>query len=230
MSSPDRDEAIRILKHARDTLSERLVQRILDSKQEILDDAEGHSFLSEIETIYDELGGRLAHVGTMLSHLPPAAETATAEAGPSAGPVFTGFASYEAPPGTATSASFGPLALPAPAVAATELPRLPAPLTLETFVAQVHLADFAAAAHVLAELFEIELARARRCTEAFCANLMQQSATIAKMDLLRSELQGGSVNGALMLLWECFGLRGIEALAVFQTLRTRLIGSAPSIG
>ena len=119
----------------------------------------------------------------------------------------------------------------APAVAATELPRLPAPATFESFLAQVHFADFVAAAGILAELFDIDSVRARRCADTFYANLLQQPDLVAKIDLLRSELQAGGVNGVLMLLWECFGLRGIEALAAFQSLRSRSIGWAtPSIG
>lgn len=38
---------------------------------------------------------------------------------------------------------------------------------------------------------------------------------------LRSDLESGNVNGALMLLWECFGLQGLESLGVLQTLKTR---------
>lgn len=222
MSTSERDEAIRILKRARDVLSERLVQRILEAKQEILDDAEGLSYLSEIETLYDDLGGRLAHVGTMLSHLPPAPEPSGVEADAGSGPVFTGFASYEAPPGTASSASFGPLALPAPSMTVTEVPRLPAPGTFEAFLVQIHRADLGGAADVLAELFDIDATRARHCTEAFSAQLVREPNAVAKLDQMRSELQSGAINGVLVLLWECFGLRGFEALAVLQCLRSRL--------
>ena len=41
---------------------------------------------------------------------------------------------------------------------------------------------------------------------------------------LRSELAAGSVNGALLLLWECFGLQGLESIAALQSLKTRLGG------
>ena len=39
---------------------------------------------------------------------------------------------------------------------------------------------------------------------------------------LRVEVQGEGFNGALVLLYECFGLTGIESVAVLQTLRNRL--------
>src|SRR5260221_2349450 len=76
--------AISILQKARDTLSERLTQRVVDSQQDIEDDAEGCSYLSEIETIYEQLGGRLAHLNAMLANLPAAmgpslADTAASE-------------------------------------------------------------------------------------------------------------------------------------------------------
>ena len=32
----------------------------------------------------------------------------------------------------------------------------------------------------------------------------------------------GSINGALILLWECFGLQGMESITALQSLRSRL--------
>ncbi len=64
--------ALSILQKARDALAERLTQRIIDAEHEIAEDAAGSTYLSEIESIYDQLGGRLAHVNAMLANLPPA--------------------------------------------------------------------------------------------------------------------------------------------------------------
>ena len=50
-----RARAIRILQQARDTLAERLTDRILAAQEEILDDAGGQRYLSDINEIYDEL-------------------------------------------------------------------------------------------------------------------------------------------------------------------------------
>ena len=112
-----RARAIAVLQNAREILSQRLTERIVDGEQEILSDAESGSFVSEIEAIYEQLGARLAHVNTMLANLPPLedppTETVPVET------VFTDVAVYggESAGGAAPS---GPLALPAPA---TSLPR-----------------------------------------------------------------------------------------------------------
>ncbi len=109
-----RSEAIQILQQARDLLTERLTQRVCDSREQILEDAEGGSYLSEIEAIYEQMGGRLAHLNAMLSNLPAAEEPASAETLQSA-PVFTDVAAagysttVEAPPIIEET-----LALPAP--------------------------------------------------------------------------------------------------------------------
>jgi len=76
----DRSIAISILQKARDALSERLTQRVIDAQHEIESDADGSSYLSEIETIYEQLGGRLAHLNAMLSNLPPSTLATPAEA------------------------------------------------------------------------------------------------------------------------------------------------------
>jgi hypothetical protein len=39
---------------------------------------------------------------------------------------------------------------------------------------------------------------------------------------LRKELATGGYNGALMLLYECFGLTGMESIGVYQALKTRV--------
>src|SRR6186713_3195930 len=59
-------QAIAILQKARDALAARLTQRVIESQQEIEDDADGGTYFSEIEAIYDQLGGRLAHLNAML--------------------------------------------------------------------------------------------------------------------------------------------------------------------
>src|SRR5580704_11167938 len=106
-----RSEAINILQQARDLLADRLTERVREAREEIMDDAEGLCYLSEIEQIYEQMGGRLAHINAMLANLPPVAEQATAEAAQSA-PVFTDVAATAYP---ATAAPFPeePLALPA---------------------------------------------------------------------------------------------------------------------
>ena len=79
-----RSLAIAILQRARDVLTEQLTDRVIESRHEIEADAAGGSYLSEIESLYDQLGGRLAHLNAMLANLPPdstptSADTAASE-------------------------------------------------------------------------------------------------------------------------------------------------------
>jgi hypothetical protein len=39
---------------------------------------------------------------------------------------------------------------------------------------------------------------------------------------LRKELERDGINAAIMLLYECFGLSGLECIGVLQTLRENL--------
>ena len=65
-----RNQAIETLKAARDLLAEQLTERILECREEILDDASGDSFLGEIEQIYEKFGNRLGHLNSLISSLP----------------------------------------------------------------------------------------------------------------------------------------------------------------
>lgn len=215
----NRARAIAILQQARETLAERLTDRILETEAEILADAEGQSYLSEIETIYEQLGSRLAHLSTMLSNMPPEHDLRTSDVA-AAEPIYVDR-------GTAYPAGFeadshvaaGPLALPPPAILED---RLPVPLvTLQGFAAQVQSGDLDTAARMLAELFDVDTLCARRCTDLFAAQLAVHPDLALKATRLRSEVQAGNVNGSLLLLWECFGLDGMESLGVLQALRTR---------
>lgn len=64
-----RDRALEILRQARDHLVERMCERIVASEEAILEDASGYTFAGEIESLYDQLGGKLQHVTSMLSTL-----------------------------------------------------------------------------------------------------------------------------------------------------------------
>lgn len=64
-----RTQAVAILKRARAMLIDRLAQRVSEAELEILEDAEGGSFHSEIESIFEQLGSRLSNVNALLSGL-----------------------------------------------------------------------------------------------------------------------------------------------------------------
>jgi hypothetical protein len=218
-----RSEAINILQQARDLLAERLTERIREAREQILEDAEGNSYLSEIEQIYEQLGGRLAHLNAMLSNLPPAEEPQAAETTTThtASPVFTDVAAATFPSTIDATPPFPvdePLALPAPDQRTVTLA---APATFQGFALQIHASDLEAAGRSLAELFAVDAARGRRCAEVFSAQLAVNPDLFGKAMKLRADLESGNVNGALMLLWECFGLQGLESLGVLQTLKMR---------
>ncbi|MBL9123526.1 MAG: hypothetical protein JNG90_07820 [Planctomycetaceae bacterium] len=74
----DRTRAIEVLKQAREVLLTRLAERVLDSREDILDDAGGYSYCGAIEGMHDQLGQRLANVAAMLAHLQSGEEQPTA--------------------------------------------------------------------------------------------------------------------------------------------------------
>lgn len=217
-----RARAIAVLQNARDILSQRLTDRIVDGEQEILADAESGSFVSEIEAIYEQLGARLAHVNTMLANLPPLDEP-PAEAVP-VETVFTDVAVYGGE-AVGPAAPAGPLALPAPG---SSPPRPRPTANFQSFAAQIQAGDVEAAGAALAELFDLDAARSRQCAETFAARLAADPELFFKAMRLRLEMAGGSVDAALLLLAECFGLAGIESLGVYQVLYARMTGGDPA--
>ncbi len=196
----DRVRAIAILKEARRILADRLTARILDAGDEIINDAEGGSYTSELETVFDEIGTRLVHVNGLLSNLP-----------------------LEESPQPAVTAEANPL----PSQSAdgdddSKEGQAREPASFQLFVQQVTDHELEAAGRSLAELFDVDVQRACRCAEKFHSQLTSQPDFLEKAMKLRTVLQTGGVNDSLMLLWECFGLQGTESIGVLQTLKIRL--------
>src|SRR5689334_17980060 len=73
----ERERAIEVLRQARDLLARRLSEKILESEEELLDDARGDSYLSQIETIFDQFGTKLTHLNQLINNLPTEAEAST---------------------------------------------------------------------------------------------------------------------------------------------------------
>lgn len=73
----DRTRAMEVLRQARETLLSRLAERVLDNREDILDDAGGYSYCGAIESMHDQLGQRLANVTALLAHLQSADESPT---------------------------------------------------------------------------------------------------------------------------------------------------------
>ena len=209
----DRKRAISILKQARDVLAERVTQRVLAAQAEIMDDAHGNTYLGEIEALYDELGSRLQNVNLLLANLSAGEEKSAAPA--SNDKSHNDESSNDK---TAFSSVVADMTSQAPSEPSEADPEV----TFADFGRQIAQGDVAAAGQSLSLLFDVDEERGRRCAERFYEQLQKSPEIMTKAMQLRQELATGSFNGAMMLLWECFGLQGPESLSVAQTLKTRL--------
>lgn len=217
--NPPRD-ALTILKQARDELIARLRERIVEHEEEILADARGESFLSDIETIYEQIASRLVHVNQMISSLPP--EVAGFESDEtysfdeSSVTAETSF-SFETPTPSIpapTEATPGLLSLPAPA------PESPA--NFQVFMQSIQAGDVPLAGRILAELLQVDQQRGEQCAAVFLQRYVEDAEIVTKAMQLRKELMLSNYNNAIMLLYECFGLQGMESIAAMQALRAML--------
>jgi hypothetical protein len=214
-----RSLAISILQKARDTLSERLSQRIFDSKHEIAEDAEGNSYLSEIEAIYDQLGGRLAHLNAMLSNLPPEAPQNAADEAASEiiyADLATGCSS---PLDLEPTAPLTLLALPAPA--RREEPK-PQPL-VEVFASicvYTQAGDLTNSARLLSDVFDIKPSQARRGAEAFARQTDRFAELARRLEQLAAAVDEANEYAAATLLGECFEFQPLDALLLVRSLKS----------
>jgi hypothetical protein len=222
----DRERALQVLREARDLLASRLTQRVLENEELVLDDARGDSFLGEIEGIYEQFGLKLNHLNQLLNNLPvePAAPEPEAARSAPPGPTAEGSTTWSAGMFPVAPAISGPLivappALPAPRVVEELEPVVP---SLPLFIAQVHQGTIPAAGRTLAQLFNLNESRGIACAATFAHNWTHDSEFLPKLLTLRTELQQENYNNALVVLAECFGLLGLEALGVLHTLRNRV--------
>jgi hypothetical protein len=226
----ERERAIDILRQARDLLAQRLSDRILESEEELLDDARGDSYLDQIETIFDQFGTKLTHLNQMINNLPQ-----EAEASPQSDSSFAA-ADYVSP--MAADAAMADEASPSQPAAITgpliiSPPALPAPrreddgeivtYSFASFAAQIRADELRHAARTLSVLMDISEARGMQCVRTFHGRWEEDESFLLKAMQLRGEVIASSYNSALMLLAECFGLVGIEAIGVLQTLRARFV-------
>ena len=228
----ERAKAIEVLREARTILGERLTEKVVEQAEEILADARGDSYMNEIDSVYEQVGLKLAHVSQMLSNLPaPELEphTATAAAAHSPEDMFT--VDTQAPPAADSVALYTIPALPGPLSVA--VPALPAPKTaepakdrvstsaLQAFAAQIQAGDLLAAGRTLAALFEIEETRAVACAATFAQRVRNEASFFHKVMELRGEFHSANPQRALILLLDCFGLVRGEAAEVLRNLQRR---------
>ena len=224
----ERAQALEVLRKARDLLAQRLTERILDAEEGLLDDARGDSYLGDIETIYDQFGTKLTHLNQLINNLPQEAETASHEPGGFSAGDYVGQQGAAATDEVITShpaAITGPLIIVPPALPAPrteEADEIVAP-SFAAFAAQVRGDELRDAARTLSSLMDISEARGMQCVRIFHRRWEDDESFLLKAMQLRGEVISSSYNSALMLLAECFGLVGIEAIGVLQTLRARFV-------
>jgi hypothetical protein len=230
----DRARAIETLREAKALLADRLTERVVLLAEDILADARGDSYMNEIDSVYEQVGLKLAHVSQMLSNLPPPEPagreprqgamgydlpddtfTAMTEPAPSADAVVE----------TVIPALLGPLvanapALPAPKAADLSKDRATT-AALQAFAAQIQAGDLLAAGRTLAALFELDESRAIACAATFAQRVRHEAAFFRKAMELKSEVHSSNPQRALVLLLDCFGLARGEAAEVLRNLQRR---------
>lgn len=217
----NRSLAIHILQNARDLLSERLTERIVEAREQIEADAEGGSYLSEIEALYDQLGSRLAHVNGMLANLPPAPDNEQTQADATATEIIYADLASAYPTGFELDGTTPPavLALPAPACSDEREDQL-----VDTFCQLASLAasnDVAAAARLLSESFDLKPSRARRWAAAFARQIARHPELAQRLIDLAVRIDHLGEHSAASLVAECFESESFETLPIIRALKRR---------
>jgi len=191
-----RKYALSILKQARTLLTNRLIESIAESAEGILEDAEGCSYMEEIEALQEKIGGRLNSINRMIANFPVNNPSDQEQA----------LASQSTPPSVENPVNAGT--------------RPPEKFAL--FSQQIAANELAAAGKTLAELLDVDQFTGIQCAEFFQKRINEDPAILEKAMLLRAKLTAGENNDSLMLLWDCFRLQGLQAVEVLQTLKSNL--------
>lgn len=193
-----RRRAHSVLVRTRDILTERLTERILEDEQEILDDARGVDYMDDISRLYESVGSKLGQINLMIANLP-------VDAAPQPNPPMV-----KQPTGVKIPSSV-------PAAATPDEPR-----TFATFGKQIASNQIEAAAQTLSELLAISPTLALHSANCFSQQFHSDPHMIQKTMQLRAELFAANTNNCLVILDECFGLQGIEAVQVVQHLLSQV--------
>lgn len=217
----DRSLAISILQRARDTLGHRLTRRVVDSQSEIAADAEGETYLSEIEAIYEQLGSRLARVNAMLSHLPACCPPLAPDAAASevvyadlANGYAAGLSLDATPPQTI-------LALPAPDEVDVSRELESVAELLADIAAEVQGGEMSAAGRMISELFDLKPSQSGRWAQALARRMADFPATARRIAQLGEMLADRREHSAAALLAECFDVQAAEAVDLVRALLVR---------
>ncbi|MFN0199438.1 MAG: hypothetical protein ACKVT0_22025 [Planctomycetaceae bacterium] len=229
------DQAYNVLKNARDVLTKRLVERILEASEEILDDAAGLSFSNDIEQVYEHCGMRLQHVQNLINLLPPpepaiSMSSTSMTSQPHANePIINHTEIMTSMVGlTETDHAFAEMIPEQTAASSVEWPADQSATskhpTFVDFAQQIIAGDLKSSSHILSLLLDIPLDRARKCTEWFHTRLQSDADFLQQARRLRESVSAENVNDTLDLLWQCFGLQGFEAVALWPRLQSQFTG------
>ncbi|MEX2111819.1 MAG: hypothetical protein WD845_01455 [Pirellulales bacterium] len=216
----DRSLAIHILQNARDRLSERLTRRIVEAREEIESDAEGGSYLSEIETIYDQLGSRLAHVNGMLANLPPAPPNEPGADATATEIIYADLASAY-PTGFELEGTLPPMVLGLPAPANSDERVDPLADAVCRLATLGEAGDCAAMARLMSESFDLKPSRARRWAASFARQIATRPDLPRRLIDLAVTIDHVSEHSAGALVAECFESEPFEAQAIVRALKRR---------
>jgi hypothetical protein len=229
----DRTHAQEVLRQAREILAQRLTDLVRDQAEEILADARGESYMNEIELLYEQVGMKLAHLGQILSHLPPEPiEPVTTTAAAQHSPEHTFSVATDATQSADATgedtlpALSGPVYVAAPALpppgGATSSRARATQLSLQAFAAQIQLGDLLAAGRTIGALFELDEPRAISCAATFAERVRSEAGFFRRVMQLRGQVQAGDEQRVRALLGDCFGFTRVEAQEVLLVLRRRL--------
>ena len=194
----DRERARRILTQCRDVLVQRLVERVVESDSDLLDDARGESYSAEIEAVQEQIGSRLQTVNQLLGALPLDEPS-----------VYTTDSAYDTMPMPEAVPMMPP---PEPEGLADE------PASIQAFVRFILSDDMDEAGSLLELLLGLTRERGRQSAEFFAHQLRTQPGFLSRAMGLRTELSSGASHGAIQLLHDCFGLDGLESAIAWRRL------------
>ncbi len=181
--------------------------------------------MSEIETIHDQVGSKLAHLNQMISALPGDDTKSDSYADD---PLHDESPTHWEPIDVAAdvlaltheTGSDQAIILPAPRVSEAIAP-MPQPISLQTFAAQILVGDLETASRSLEILFGCRRELAIRCSHRFHDKYRQDPSVLIRVQRLRQAITGDNPSLPLLLLQECFELHANDAEAVLGELKQR---------
>ena len=233
----ERSRAISLLNEAREILAVRLTEMVLEQAEDILADARGDSYMNEIDSLYEQLGIKLAHVSQMISNLPAASETPPAPANRHRPSNSAHHGDAFSPDEDLLSTIYINVEGGLPALAGpthSSAPALPPPRSsvstgaratqrsLQAFAAQIQAGDLLTAGRTLGALLELEPSRAVVCAATFAQRARTEASFFRKAMQLRAHVEDGDSLQIAALLFDCFDLTRAEVLAAFETLQRRM--------